>query len=73
MPLTMRMGTKTKFHDRIDAGRLLAAELRQHVGANTVVLGLPRGGMAVAAEVAKTLSSPLDVLVVRKIGLPNEP
>ena len=73
MPLTRRMGTKTKFHDRIDAGRLLAAELRQHVGANTVVLGLPRGGMAVAAEVAKTLSSPLDVLVVRKIGLPNEP
>ncbi len=73
MPLNRRMSTKTKFRDRIEAGRLLAAELRQHVGANTVVLGLPRGGVPVAAEVAKTLSAPLDVLVVRKIGLPNEP
>ena len=73
MPLTRRMSTKTKFRDRTEAGRLLAAELRQFVGSNTVVLGLPRGGMAVAAEVAKTLSAPLDVLVVRKIGLPNEP
>lgn len=67
------MSTKTKFRDRTEAGQLLAAELRKHVGSTTVVLGLPRGGVAVAAEVAKALSAPLDVLVVRKIGLPNEP
>lgn len=59
------------FVDRHDAGRRLATELAQRLdSANTIVLGLPRGGVPVAYEVAKALHAPLDVFVVRKIGLP---
>ena len=66
-----------RFADRRDAGRALGARLvAEHVdgsGAGTVVLGLPRGGVIVAAEVAAALRAPLDVLVVRKLGLPWQP
>ena len=60
------------FHDRADAGKRLAEDLGQYRGrADVVVLGLPRGGVPVAYEVAKALGAPLDVFVVRKLGLPG--
>lgn len=61
------------FHDRLDAGRRLAARLSYLRGQDVVVLGLPRGGVPVAAEVAKGLGAPLDVIVVRKLGVPFQP
>lgn len=61
-----------KFRDRAEAGQELAAELREYAGRdNVVVLALPRGGVPVGAEVARALSAPLDVFLVRKIGLPG--
>ncbi|WP_243229603.1 phosphoribosyltransferase [Microbacterium sp. CIAB417] len=60
-----------RFADRHDAGRRLAAELRDHTDEHPVVLGLPRGGVPVAAEVARALDADLDVLVVRKLGVPG--
>jgi putative phosphoribosyl transferase len=61
------------FTDRADAGRQLAAILRDLRGEPIVVLGLPRGGVPVAAEVARVLEAPLDVIVVRKLGVPFQP
>lgn len=61
------------FVDRADAGRRLAAQLTALGGRDLVVLGLPRGGVVVAAEVARVLQAPLDVLVVRKLGHPAQP
>ena len=61
------------FADRKDAGRLLAARLEFLRGDDVVILGLPRGGVPVAFEVAQALDAPLDVIVVRKLGLPFEP
>ncbi len=61
------------FTDRADAGRRLAAGLASLARANLVVLGLPRGGVPVAAEVAGALGAPLDVIVVRKLGVPSQP
>lgn len=64
------------FRDRTDAGRLLGAEVRERLApasASTIVLGLPRGGVPVAAEVARALGCELDVLVVRKVGYPSNP
>jgi len=59
------------FRDREDAGRQLAAGLqREHLSGDIVVLGLPRGGVPVAYQVAEALSAPLDVLIVRKLGAP---
>ncbi len=62
------------FRDRSDAGRALVPLLREYAGRpDTMVLGLPRGGVPVAAVAAQALRLPLDVLVVRKIGAPNQP
>ncbi|MFJ9737153.1 phosphoribosyltransferase [Streptomyces sp. NPDC101166] len=65
-----------RFHDRAEAGRALAESLSamRDKGAlpDPVVLALPRGGVAVAVEVARALDAPLDVLVVRKIGAPHQ-
>lgn len=61
------------FTDRSDAGRRLASLLSPFAGTNTLVLGLPRGGVVAAAEVADALAAPLDVWVVRKIGAPGQP
>ncbi|MFD7614594.1 phosphoribosyltransferase family protein [Streptomyces sp. NPDC059828] len=58
------------FTDRVDAGRHLAEALRHLREADPVVLGLPRGGVPVAYEVARALGAPLDVIVVRKLGVP---
>jgi putative phosphoribosyl transferase len=63
-----------RFADRVDAGRLLATRLASYAGRDdVVVLGLPRGGVPVAAEVARALAAPLDVLLVRKLGAPGQP
>lgn len=62
-----------RFHDRRDAGRRLAGRLEELRGQDLVVLGLPRGGVPVAAEVAAALALPLDVVVVRKVGVPSRP
>jgi len=61
------------FADRPDAGRRLAAKLDHLRHADVVVLGLPRGGVPVAYEVAQALGAPLDVIVVRKLGVPSQP
>jgi putative phosphoribosyl transferase len=61
------------FTDRVAAGRLLAEAAAHLRGADVVVLGLPRGGMPVAFEVARSLDAPLDVIVVRKVGVPWQP
>ena len=61
------------FADRIDAGRQLAGSLGHLRGQPVVVLGLPRGGVPVAAQVATALSAPLDVIIVRKLGVPYQP
>jgi predicted phosphoribosyltransferase len=62
------------FADRAEAGRLLAAELATlKLPSNAIVLALPRGGLPVGLEVAKMLRAPLDVVIVRKLGVPWQP
>ena len=61
------------FRSRVDAGRELARLLEHLRGQDVVVLGLPRGGVPVAYEVARALEVPLDVIVVRKLGVPYQP
>lgn len=62
-----------RFGDRADAGRQLAAALLDFRDRDVLVLGLPRGGVPVAYQVATALDAPLDVLVVRKLGVPYQP
>ena len=62
-----------RFRDRSDAGRRLASRLQFLRSEDVVVLGLPRGGVPVAAEVARALRAPLDVILVRKLGVPAQP
>lgn len=62
-----------RFADRRDAGRQLGERLPQLAAQRPVVVGLPRGGIPVASEVAQALAAPLDVLVVRKLGRPGRP
>lgn len=61
------------FADRTDAGRALGERLAETPRPDAVVLGLPRGGVLVGAEVARAIGAPLDLLLVRKIGLPGQP
>lgn len=62
-----------RFSDRHEAGRRLARELAEYAGrSDVIVLALPRGGVPVASEVARALNAPLDVFVVRKLGLPGQ-
>ncbi len=64
--------TKNRFHDRSDAGRKLAEELAEYRDrADVLVLALPRGGVPVAFEVARAINAPLDVFMVRKLGVPG--
>ena len=60
------------FRDRQDAGRRLAARLLKYAGrSDLVVLALPRGGVPVAFEVAQQMQAPLDIFLVRKLGVPG--
>lgn len=61
------------FRDRVAAGRLLGERLRGEQLGDAVILGLPRGGVIVAAEVATALDAPLDIVVARKLGVPWQP
>jgi putative phosphoribosyl transferase len=68
------MDGRYRFHDRREAGQLLARQLTQYKDRDDViVLGLPRGGVPVAYEIARELKAPLDVFVVRKLGVPWQP
>ena len=63
----------TKFRDRAEAGLLLAKKLRKYANRKEVlILALPRGGVPVGFEVANALNAPLDIFVVRKLGVPGE-
>ena len=80
-PRALRRGEPSRTHsrgmrlfdDRLDAGRQMAKRLESFRGQDIAVLGLPRGGVRVAFEVAKALGAQLDVLVVRKLGVPFQP
>lgn len=61
------------FEDRKEAGRLLAASLKGLSGKDTVVLGIPRGGIVIANEISRALNSELDIILSRKIGAPGNP
>lgn len=63
---------RPRFQNRADAGRVLAADLARYAGrADLIVLALPRGGVPVGYEVARALGAPLDVFLVRKLGVPG--
>src|SRR5271169_841174 len=59
------------FANRVEAGKLLAADLADFAGKNALVLAIPRGGVVVGYEIAKALNLPLDVIIPRKIGAPD--
>lgn len=62
------------FRDRIEAGQMLAQQLHNYVGcANLIVLGLPRGGVPIAVEIANYLQASSDICLVRKLGVPTQP
>lgn len=62
-----------RFADRVDAGRALAGRLDAYRGTGVIVAAIPRGGVPVAAEIAAALDAPLDVVLVRKLGVPGHP
>lgn len=64
---------RTIFHNREHAGQLLAQRLQKFENENPIILALPRGGVPLGAEIAKSLNAPLDVIVVRKLGAPFDP
>jgi len=72
---TLRIVSRSEriFDDRVDAGRLLAEELLPSRGCCVVVLGIPRGGLVIAREVARALHGELDVVLARKLGAPGNP
>jgi len=73
-PTAISSGSVRPFTDRREAGKALAARLRAYRGRqDVVVLALPRGGVPVAFEVAEALDAPLDIFVVRKLGMPGYP
>jgi putative phosphoribosyl transferase len=70
----MTQGVHWRLHDRREAGAVLAARLASYAGReNTIVLALPRGGVPVGQVIAQTLRLPLDVFLVRKLGVPHQP
>jgi len=73
-PWTVSSGSNRPFADRHEAGAELASKLRKYAGRDdVVVLALPRGGVPVAFEIAEALDAPLDIFVVRKLGMPGHP
>jgi putative phosphoribosyl transferase len=69
--MTPERFSERRYRDRVAAGRVLAAQLAHHAGGDAIVLALPRGGVPVAAEIARALDAPLDLMVVRKLGCPG--
>lgn len=68
------MAYRTHFKDRLDAGKYLASLLTEfNSKPNTIVVGIPRGGVILSHEIAKELNLPEDIIVVRKIGCPGQP
>ncbi|WP_310485412.1 phosphoribosyltransferase [Chamaesiphon sp. VAR_48_metabat_403] len=68
------MPSETRFPNRTEAGKLLASQLTQYANRpDVLVLGIPHGGVVVAFEVAKALNAPLDICLVRKLGVPGNP
>jgi len=61
------------FRDRLVAGRRLAGRLKKYAGENLIIFALPRGGAPVGAQIAAALNAPLDLILVRKIGVPGQP
>lgn len=66
----MKLTLFTRFHDRQEAGRLLAEKLKKYTDQAAVVYALPRGGVAIGAAIAELIHAPLDIVVPRKIGHP---
>lgn len=73
MALRIFSRNQKPFQTRQEAGQLLAKELRPFVGQNALVLGIPRGGIVVAAQVSRLLTADLDIVLARKIGAPGNP
>ena len=71
--MPFHLGRQEPFANRQQAGVELAARLEKYKGDDVIILALPRGGVPVASEVARALNAPLDVFLVRKLGLPGHP
>jgi putative phosphoribosyl transferase len=71
--MPFHLGSQERFGSRQQAGVELASRLGKYKGDDVIVLALPRGGVPVASEVARALNAPLDVFLVRKLGLPGHP